>query len=83
MHASLYEIEHQVHAVNGKRLRDAMLAEQLRLANGERSGRLSAAIAGVRGSLGSLLIAAGESLRQEPARPPEVDAAPVDAVRHA
>lgn len=83
MHPLSYELEQQVHAVNGHRLREAMLAEQLRLASGERPGRVRAAIDNVRGSIGGMLIAAGENIRKEPVRRPEVDADPVDAVRHA
>jgi hypothetical protein len=69
------DIEHQIHAINARRLKDIMQAQQLREARIDRPSRLRAAIA-------DLLIAAGDRLRQQPARP-ESTANPVKAVRPA
>jgi hypothetical protein len=69
------DIDHQIHAINARRRKDVVLAQQLREARIDRPNRLRVALA-------DLLIAAGERIRQQPARP-EATADPVKAVRPA
>ncbi len=77
------DAESHLSAIQAQRLQDMMLAEQIRLARGERESRLAAAARTVRASIGSVFIAAGERIRPEPTTLPKLDVDPVDGVRHA
>jgi hypothetical protein len=83
MNPLAYGYEEQVQRINDQRQQDAMHDEQLRLAKGDRPSRVAAAARGVRASIGGLFIAAGERIRPEPRQRPEMDAKPVERVRHA
>jgi hypothetical protein len=78
-----FDAESHLSAIQAQRLQKLMLAEQVRLARGERESRLAATARHVRASIGSMFIAAGERIRPEPIALPELDVDPVDGVRHA
>jgi hypothetical protein len=83
MNTLAYGYEEQVQRINDQRQQDAMHDEQVRLARGDRPSRLTAIARSVRASLGGVFIAAGERIRPEPLPRPELDAKPVERVRHA
>jgi hypothetical protein len=80
MNTVLYGYEQHVQNINAQRQQDAMMAEQIRLATGDRESRLAKAARGVRVAIGGMFIAAGERIRPEPLPCPEID---VDAIRRA
>ena len=68
MHLHLHGLDSHVQHVTTQRLNDALVAEQRRLARGERQGRLGMAVKSLRVAIGVMLITAGERLRREPAQ---------------
>lgn len=59
----LYTHEPAIKAKNERLLSEAILAEQLRLARGERPNRVATLAVGIRRTIGTLLISAGERLQ--------------------
>jgi hypothetical protein len=75
MHPFLYELD-QVHVDIQQHHRDAWNAAQVRIARQHQATRVMAAAVRLRAALGSLLIAAGERLRQVPGAPPALGVDP-------
>ena len=71
MHPHLYELD-QVHVGIQQNHRDALHAEQLRLARRDRVNGAVAVTIRLRTSISSMLIAAGERLRHVPGATPEL-----------
>jgi hypothetical protein len=65
MHPHLYELD-QVNVVIHQNHRAALQDEHLRALRGERQGRIAAIVMALRASVATLLIAAGERIRNEP-----------------
>jgi len=74
-------IEHQALDRHSERLQKVMLTEQLRAAGIERQSSAAIIVNRLRGAIGNMFIAAGERLRQEPVRRPELDRAPLKTAR--
>jgi len=83
MNYMFFDAESQLSVIQAQRLQKARIAEQIRLARGERQSAVAQAAHSVRGFIGSMFIAAGERIRPEPIALPELDVDPVDGVRHA
>jgi hypothetical protein len=62
---SLHTLEAHVQAVNTNRLREALIAEQMRIANAERPHGLGKLIQVIRASMGGALITLGEKLSKQ------------------
>jgi hypothetical protein len=67
VHTSLHTLEAHVQAVNTTRLRQALIAEQVRLANANRPRGLGKVTLSIRTSMGGALIALGEKLSNQQA----------------
>ena len=65
MHPHLYELD-QVNVVIHQNHRTALQDEHLRVLRGVRPGRVAAIATALRASLATLLVAAGERIRNEP-----------------
>jgi hypothetical protein len=71
MHAHQYEQEHQAQVIITRYRHEANQARQIRLARGEWPHRIVEASVRPRGTVGAILIAAGQYLRQEPVATPD------------
>ena len=67
MNTSLHTLEVHVQAVSTNRLRQALLAEQIRIANAHQPRGAGRIMLAIRASTGSWLISVGEKLSQQQA----------------
>lgn len=72
-----------IELIHKQRLQDVMRANQLRQARGNKPHGMIIVLNNVRNVVASLLISAGERVRQEPVRRSELDAKPIEATRQA
>lgn len=71
MHAHQYEHEHQAQVIITRYHHEADQARNLRQARGEQPHRIVEASVRLRATVGAILIAAGQYLRQEPVVSPD------------
>jgi hypothetical protein len=81
MRTAAFDLEQHALAIHAARINEAIRAQQRREA-GDQPGRLAATLVTARAALGTMLIAAGERLREEP-RGRQIDTHPADAVQRA
>lgn len=72
MYANQNQHEHQVQVIIDQHHRDAIQAEQIRVARTQHPSRIAMAATSIRASIGSLLIAIGETISGEPVSCPNL-----------
>lgn len=83
MNLFLHGSEQQVLVIHERRIQEAMRANQLRQMRGHKPHGMIVALNNVRNFIALMLISAGEHVRQEPVRRPDLDAKPLKAARQA
>lgn len=72
-----------IELIHEQRIQDAIRADQLRQASSKKPHRITIALTNLRNLAATILIAAGEHVRQEPVRRPELDAKSTKATQRA
>lgn len=83
MYVNHYQHEYQGKAIIDAYHRDALRAEQLRIAKASRRGLITMVAIGIRTSIASLLITAGQHISQEPVARPDLASSLSDNGVHA